>query len=102
MTRNYEQHCMTLACLGGTAKRLCKQQDGNDRPHHIWTSAKNHKLGSEVGRTRRSKRTSMPRRLGPDRGSVAAAKKKKKCLPGLTETKRRWGKEGMAVGLRLS
>ena len=21
---------MTLACLGGTAKRLCKQQDGND------------------------------------------------------------------------
>ena len=50
MTRNYEQHCMTLVCLGGTATRLRKQQDGNDRAHHVWTSAKNHKPGSEVGR----------------------------------------------------
>ena len=31
-----------------------------------------------------------------------SGKKKKKCLPGLTEAKRRRGQEGMAAGLRLS
>ena len=78
---------MTLACLGGTAKRLCKQQDGND--------------GSEVNAAIEAHQHAKAIRSRSRIGG-GGKKKKKKCLPGLTEAKRRRGKEGMAVGLRLS